>query len=74
MLDPVVVSALVVLAAYGLKALASHFGFPIDDTTLNTIAAAIVGYLLSLFGLGLIHRGFKGAVDKGLLGDMKVKK
>lgn len=71
MLDPVVVSALIVLAAYGLKWLAGYFGIPLDETTLNSIAAAFVAYLLSLFGLGVIHRASQNTRLAAWFGDMK---
>lgn len=71
MLDPIVVSALVILFAQGIKWLAAQIGIPLDEQVVNALAAAIVTYLLSLFGLGLVHRAFAGAVDRGLLGSMK---
>lgn len=67
MLDPVVQSALVILVAEGLKFLAAQAGFPIDEATLNTLAAAIVAFLLSQFGLERAKKLFPGAVQRGLL-------
>jgi hypothetical protein len=60
MLDPIVTAALVVLVAQGLKYLAALANFPVDETTLNTIAAAIVTWLLAQFVRGRIHAAVKG--------------
>ena len=66
MLEPAVVAALVVLVAYGLKVLAAYVGIPLDETTLNTLAAAIVTYLLSLFGVEVVKRAVRGTKLRGL--------
>lgn len=60
MLDPIVVSALVILVAQGLKYLAALANFPIDETTLNTIAAAIVTWLVAQF----VRQGVHGIAKK----------
>lgn len=49
-MDPIVQSAFVVIIAWLLKLLASAVGIPLDETTLNTIAAALVAYILSRLG------------------------
>lgn len=67
MLDPIVVSALVILVAQGLKALAALANFPIDEQTLNTLAAAIVTWLLAQFVRGRIHAAAKGTKAESLL-------
>lgn len=67
MLDPAVTAAFVVLVAYLLKLLANAVGIPLDDAVLNTLAAAIVAYLLSLFGLELFKRAAPGLRKRGLL-------
>jgi hypothetical protein len=54
MLDPVVTAALVVLVAWGLKSLLAYLSIPVDEGTINTLAAVIVAWLLSLFGLEVI--------------------
>jgi hypothetical protein len=69
MLDPVVQSAFVVIVAWLLKLLAGALGFPLDEQTLYTLAAAIVAYLLSKLGLGLTRKAFPGAVKRGLLSE-----
>lgn len=67
MLDPVVQAALVVIVAYLLKLLANAVGIPLDDAVLNTLAAAIVAYLLGLFGLEVVKRAAPGLRKRGLL-------
>ena len=57
MLDPVVQSACVVLVSWLLKMWAP---IPLDEMTVNSIAAGIVAYLLGLFGLGLVKRSVRG--------------
>jgi len=68
-LDPIVQSAFVIIVAWLLKLAAAAAGIEIDDTTLNTIAAAIVVFLLSKLGLSGVKRVFPGAVRRGLLKD-----
>ena len=67
MLDPIVQSAFVVILAWLLKLGAAAAGIEIEDTTLNTLAAAIVVFILSKFGLEGTRRVFPGAVKRGLL-------
>jgi hypothetical protein len=67
MLDPIVQSAFVVIVAWLLKLLANLAGFPLDEVALNTIAAAIVAYILSRLGPPAVARLFPGAVRRGLL-------
>lgn len=69
MLDPIVQSAFVVIVAWLLKLGAAAAGIEIDDTTLNTLAAAIVVYLLSQFGLRGTKKAIPGAVKAGLLAE-----
>lgn len=71
MLDPIVQSAFVVLVAWLLKLAAAAAGFPLDDATLNTLAAVIVAYILSKLGLGIVRKAFPGAVRRGLLSEEK---
>lgn len=67
MLDPIVQSAFVVIVAWLLKLAAAAAGIEIDGTTLNTLAAAIVVFILSRLGLEGTKRVFPGAVKRGLL-------
>ena len=67
MLDPIVVSALVLLVTQGLKYLADLANFPIDEATLNAIAVAIVGWLLAQFVRGRIHAAAEGTRAESLL-------
>ncbi len=67
MLDPLVHAALVTLAAYALKFLFQFLNFPIDEATLNTIAAALVAYILSLFGLAIYRKATQNL--QGVLGN-----
>ena len=67
MLDPIVVSALVILVAQGLKYLAALANFPIDEATLNTIATAIVTWLLAQFVRERIHAAAEGTKAESLL-------
>ena len=61
MLDPVLHGALVVVAAFVMKWIFGYIGLELDEATLNTLAAAVVAYILSLFGLGLLRRtGIRG--------------
>lgn len=71
MLDPIVQSALVILVAEGLKYLAALAGFPLDEETLNTIAVAIVAFLLAQFGLSGVKKLLPGAVRSGILKEEK---
>lgn len=56
-LDPVVQAALVALLAAGLKWLAAYLNIPLSEELINTLAVAIVAWLLAKFGLGVV-RGF----------------
>ncbi len=67
MLDPIVQSALVVLVAQVLKYLAALAGFPVDETTLNTLAAAIVAWLLTQFARARIRDAVAGTRAESLL-------
>lgn len=67
MLDPILHGALVVVAAFVIKWLFAAIGLNLDEATLNTLAAAVVAYILSLFGLGLIRKA-GGGRTKGLIG------
>lgn len=49
-MDPIVQSAFVVIVAWLLKLLAAAVGIPLDEVVLNTLAAAIVTYILSRLG------------------------
>lgn len=71
MLDPIVQSALVILAAYLIQLLAAKVGIPLDEATVNALAAAIVAFLLGLFGLGVLKRTKAGKAmqARGLLKD-----
>lgn len=44
-------AALVLVVSYGLKWLLALIGVTIDEALFNTIVAAIVAYLLALFGV-----------------------
>lgn len=67
MLDPVVQSAFVVLVAWLLKLLAGKLNFPIDETTLNTVAVAIVAFLLSKLGSPIVRAVLPVLAERGLL-------
>jgi hypothetical protein len=60
MLSPTVQAAFVVVLAWLIRLLCDALGITIDDATLNTLAAAIVVYLLSRVGVA-------SAVRAGLL-------
>ncbi len=49
-MDTFVQAAFVVIVAWLLKLLAAAVGIPLDETTLNTLAAALVAYILSRLG------------------------
>lgn len=71
MLDPVVKAALVVLVAAGIKAAAAYFGIPLDEALVNTLAAMIVTWLLSLLGMEIVRAGARkfapALLERGLL-------
>ncbi len=69
MFDSTVQAAFVVLVTWLLKLAAAAAGFPLDEATLNTIAAAIVAFLLSKLGLSLTIKALPKAVERGLLGE-----
>jgi hypothetical protein len=71
MLDPIVQSAFVILIAWLLKLAAAAAGFPIDDTVLNTIAAAIVAFILSKLGVPIVRGILPGAAKRGLISQGK---
>lgn len=61
MLDPVVQSAFVVILAWLIKLAAAAIGIQLDEVTVNTLAAAIVIFLLSKLGPPAVQ-GFRQAV------------
>ncbi len=70
MLDPVIIAALTVIVAQLIKAFSP---VPLDEATVNSIAAVIVAYLLGLFGLEVVKAGARkaapSAFENGLLKD-----
>lgn len=73
MLDPAVKAALVVLVAVAIKAAAAYLGIALDEALVNTLAAMIVAWLLSLLGLEIVKAGARkllpAAFERGLLKD-----
>jgi len=67
MLDPIVVAAFVTILAWLLGLGAKALNIPIGVEILNGLAATLVVYLLSLFGLGVAQRYFTGLVKRGIL-------
>jgi len=67
MLDPILHGALVVIAAFAIKWVFAALGIVLDEATLNTLAAAVVTYILSLFGLSVVRK-IGGGRTKGLIG------
>lgn len=55
MLDPVLQSAFVVIVAWLIKKAATWLKIELDEKTLNTIAAALVAFLLSQLGAPAVH-------------------
>ena len=56
-------AALTLVVAFAVRWFFSLIGFEIDDAIFNTLVAAIVVYLLQLFGVEVlrgIRNGFKG--------------
>lgn len=71
MLDPLVIAAFVTIVAWLIGMGANAMGIPLAPEILNALAAAIVAYLLGLFGLGLAQRAFRSVVERGLLSPPK---
>lgn len=67
MLDNAVIAALVVLVAAVLKWGAAAAGIPLDEVTVNNLAAAIVTYFLALFGRDLLALAAPKLRERGLL-------
>jgi len=67
MLDPLVIAAFVTIVAWLIGIGFAALGIPLSPEILNALAAAIVAYLLGLFGLGIMKRTFKALVKRGLL-------
>jgi uncharacterized protein YacL len=51
MLNELLKTALVLVVSFALKAALIALGVEIDEATFNTIVAAIVAYVLALFGV-----------------------
>ena len=73
MIDPILFGALVVVARFLVAWLITllPFPFPIDETTLNTLATALVVAALALFGLdgakAILYRAWPGLTHRGIL-------
>lgn len=56
MIDPIVHAALVTLAVFVIKWLASLAGVNLEESTYTELAGLLVAYILSLFGYGVYVR------------------